>query len=85
MSGYCRVCDNKYYKNLDKHQDTNKHIYNIFQYDLNKHIDNMIIAGDIREEDRKNVICTYRSYKEGEDRIYQSNNKKDVIDMLRNN
>ena len=81
--GNCYVCDNKYYKNLRQHEKSNKHIYNSFQYDLNKHIDNMIYAGDIKNEDRDIVEYEFKTNKEGDDRIYNSRNKKDVIDFVK--
>ena len=78
---HCGFC-NKTFKSIkafDKHYTTKKHIYNVFQYDLDKHLDNLIIADEIKD---KNVRISFSPMEEGNEKVYKSNNRNDICEML---
>ena len=77
---YCDVC-NQEYKHIYKHYSSKKHCYNMFNYEFIKHIDVMILTGEITENERHKINVYMEPIKEGNDKLFV-NNINDIHDLF---
>lgn len=82
MKTECVICK-KFYKNISCHYGTINHKYNKFMKLINEFIDDMINKRIIEEIERHTYQFGLKLCVEGDERIYFTGNKKDVIDFLK--